>query len=67
MSAVVSSVIKSSSIHLRNIGRVRKYLSTDECMAVQCLTTLRIDCCSTLLGGINKNHSYQKTLKKNAK
>jgi hypothetical protein len=53
MGAQVSAVTKSSNYHLRNIGKVRKYLSTDACKtAVQTLVVSRLDYCSALLSGI---------------
>ena len=53
MSAHVSKVIKSANYHLRNIGKIRKFLNTDTAKsAVVSLVTLRLDYCNGLLCGI---------------
>ena len=53
MSAHVSKVVKSANYHLRNIGRIRKYLTTDSARnAVVSLVTSRLDYCNGLLCGI---------------
>ena len=52
----VSSIVKGCSYHLRNIGRVRPYLSTEACKTViQGLVISKIDYCSALLVGIPQN------------
>ena len=55
MSAHVSKVIKSANYHLRNIGKIRKFLNTDTCTiksAIVSLVTSRLDYCNGLLCGI---------------
>ena len=55
MSCQVSAVIKSCNYHLRNISKIRPYISTDACKdAVQTLIMSRIDYCSSLLCGISQ-------------
>ena len=53
MSAHVSKVIKSANYHLRNIGKIRKFLNTDttKC-AIVSLVTSRLDYCNGLLCGV---------------
>ena len=70
MCAQVTAVTKSSNYHLRNIGKVRKYLSTDACKtAVQTLVVSRLDYCSALLSGITVQqvNRLQLTLNKAAR
>ena len=56
MSQQISSVVKSCNFHLRNIGKVRKYLTTDACRtAVQSLVVSRMDYCCSLLSGAPLN------------
>ena len=53
MSAHVSKVIMSANYHLRNIGKIRKFLNTDTTKsAVVSLVTSRLDYCYGLLCGI---------------
>ncbi|PIK51345.1 hypothetical protein BSL78_11749, partial [Apostichopus japonicus] len=53
MANQISSVIKSCNFHLRNIGKVRKYLTTEACKtAVQSLVVSRMDYCCSLLTGV---------------
>ena len=53
MSAHVSKVIKSANYHLRNIGKIRKFLNTDTTKsAIVSLLTSRLDYCNRLLCGI---------------
>ena len=53
MSAHVLKVIKSANYHLRNIGKIRKFLNTDTTKsAIVSLVTSRLDCCNGLLCGI---------------
>ena len=53
MSAHVSKVIKSANYHLRNIGKIRKFLNTDTTKsAIVSLVTSRLDYCNGLLCGI---------------
>ena len=55
MSAHVSKVVKSANYHLRNIGRIRKYLTTDSARnAVVSLVTSRLDYCNGLICGITE-------------
>ena len=53
MSAHVPKVIKSANYHLRNIGKIRKFLNTDTTKsAIVSLVTSRLDYCNGLLCGI---------------
>ena len=53
MSAHVSKVIKSANYHLRNIGKIRKFLNTDTTKsAIVSLVISRLDYCNGLLCGI---------------
>ena len=53
MSAHVSKVVKSANYHLRNIGRIRKYLTEEATKgAIISLVTSRLDYCNALLSGI---------------
>ena len=53
MSAHVSNGIKSANYHLRNIGKIRKFLNTDTTKsAIVSLVTSRLDYCNGLLCGI---------------
>ena len=55
MSAHVSKVVKSANYHLRNIGRVRKYLTAESTKcAIISLVTSRLDYCNGLLCGITE-------------
>lgn len=54
MSAHVTSVVRSATYHLRNIGRIRKSLTTDATKKlVNALVTSRIDYCNSLLCGVS--------------
>ena len=53
MSGHVSKVIKSANYHLRNIGKIRKFLNTDTTKsAIVSLVTSRLDHCNGLLCGV---------------
>ena len=53
MESQVTSIIKSCNFHLRRIGMIRQYLTTEACRtAVQSLVVSRLDYCCTLLSGI---------------
>ena len=53
LSAHVSKAVKSTNFHLRNIGKIRKYLTTESTKgAVISLVTSRFDHCNGLLCGI---------------
>ena len=53
MSAHVSKGIKSANYHLRNIGKIGKFLNTDTTKsAIVSLVTSRLDYCNGLLCGI---------------
>ena len=55
MSAHVSKVVKSANYHLRNIGRIRKYLTRESAKnATISLVTSRLDYCNGLLCGISE-------------
>ena len=48
----VTSVSKSLNFHLRNSGRIRKYIARDICHSVvRALVTSRLDYCNSLLNG----------------
>ena len=56
MADQISSVVRSCNFHLRNIGKVRKFLTTDACKtAVQSLVVSRMDYCCSLLSGAPGN------------
>ena len=56
MDRQVSSIVKKCSYHLRNIGRIRRYITTAACKTVvQSLVISQIDYCSTLLAGVPQN------------
>ena len=51
--AQVNSICKSSSLAIRNIGRVRKYLAKDQLeRIIHAFVTSRIDYCNSLLFGL---------------
>ena len=53
MEAQVSSVVKSVSYNIRNIGRIRRYLTMDSAKKlVNAAVTSRLDYCNSLLSGI---------------
>ena len=55
MAAHVSKAVKSANYYLRNIGRIRKYLTAESSKsAVISLVTSRFDYCNGLLCGITK-------------
>ena len=55
MAAHVSKAVKSANYHLRNIGRIRKYLTAESSKsAVISLVTSRFDYCNGLICGIPK-------------
>ncbi|MCG8430166.1 MAG: hypothetical protein MJA29_03225, partial [Candidatus Omnitrophica bacterium] len=54
MEKQVNSVARSCYFHLRNIGRLRKYLTTDATKSlVNGLVTSRLDYCNALLDGVS--------------
>ena len=58
----VNSVCKSCFGQIRQIGHIRRYLTTDTTKSlVNSLVTSRLDCCKALLSGIPKNHLKQTT------
>ena len=62
----VSNVIKTCNYHLRNIGKVRQFLSTDACKtAIQCLVTSRLDYCCSLFAGISQTQVHRLQLLQN--
>ena len=53
LSAHVSKVIKSANYHIRNIGKIRRFLNTDATKsAIVSLVTSHLDYCNGLLYGI---------------
>lgn len=63
----VSSVVKSSFYHLRNIARVRAYLlQKDAEILIHALVTSRIDYCNTLLIGVTSHLVNRLQLVQNA-
>ena len=52
ISAHVSKVIKSANYHLRNIGKIRKFLSTDTTKSVIVSLVTSLDYSNGLLCGI---------------
>ena len=56
MSKQVSEVSKSCFFHIRNIGRIRQYITDDACKTLVCsLITSRLDYGNVLLHGIPSN------------
>ena len=54
MKSQVSSIVKTTSYHTRNISRIRKYIDTDSAKTlVNSLVTSRLDYCNSQLAGIN--------------
>ena len=53
MTAQVTSVVKACNFHSRNIGKIRRYLTTEACKtAIQGLVVSRMDYCCSLLTGL---------------
>ena len=51
----VAAICKSAFFHIRNLSRIRKFLSTDRTqMLVHALVTCRLDNCNSLLYGLPK-------------
>ena len=60
LAAHVSKAVKSGNYHLRNIGRIRKYLTAESTKgAVISLVTSRFDYCNGLLCGIPEELIYK--------
>ena len=56
LNAHVNKVMKGCLYHLRNISKIRKYLSTDAAKSlIHALVTSRLDCCNSLLYGCKKS------------
>ena len=57
MAGQVTAVVKCCNFHLRNIGRIRPFLTTSACRNVMSmLVTSRIDYCCSLLSGASKQN-----------
>ena len=55
--AHMSSICRSPFYHLRNLSRIRKYLTKESAaIAVHAFVTLKLDYCNALLYGLPKYH-----------
>ena len=62
----VTSVCKTVNYHLRNLGRIRKFIDIDTChAAVRALITSRLDYCNSLLNGVSAKTSNRLQLLQN--
>jgi len=53
----IDYIIKSSNFYIRNIGRIRQFLSKKACeMLVVVLVTSRLDHCNSLINGLSQTH-----------
>jgi len=53
----IDYIIKSCNLYIRNIGRIRQFLSKKNCeMLVVALVTSRLDYCNSLLNGLSQTH-----------
>jgi len=53
----IDYIIKSCNFYIRNIGRIRQFLSKKACeMLVVALVTSRLDYCNSLLNGLSQTH-----------
>ena len=53
----IDCIIKSCNFYIRNIGRIRQFLSIKACeMRVVVLVTSCLDYCNSLLNGLSKTH-----------
>ena len=60
MSSQVNAIIKSCSFHLRNISKIRSFLTDSACRTAICsLVTSRLDYCASLLVG-STNYNIQR-------
>ena len=67
MSHHVHSVCRTGYYHLRNIGRIRRYLTLDATKTiVHALVTSRLDYCNLLLYGLPANHLVKMQCLQNA-
>ena len=56
----ISSVCKSTYLHLRNIGGIRNILSNDACAQLtHSLVTVRLDYCNSIWYGLPDNSLYR--------
>ena len=62
----VTSVCKTVNYHLRNLGRIRKFIDSDTChTAVRALITSRLDYYNSLLNGVSAKTSNRLQLLQN--
>ena len=56
----IDYIIKSCNFYIRNIGRIRQFLSKQACeMLVVALVTSRLDHCNSLINGLSQTHVLQ--------
>ena len=66
MERQVSAICKSAFFHIRNISRIRKFLSVDSAKAlVHAFVTCRLDNCNSLLYGLPKHLVHRLQLDQN--
>ena len=63
MSKQVNNIVKSCYFHIRNIARIRKYLSFKSCeILVQAFVISRLDYCNSLLHALPNCDGAARTL-----
>ena len=66
MERQVSAICKSAFFYIRNISRIRKFLSVDSAKAlVHAFVTCRLDNCNSLLYGLSKHLGHRLQLDQN--